>query len=118
MRTLIVSTALTLVVLIIPLTSSAATFGALGIGGRISQTPPDLQSTIVCNASYGPFTVRPFHASIPGPYFIRNTTSTTPRQNGYFLGLYQVVPNMGTCTNPETGAPIPAFEIKTYGASR
>ncbi len=102
----------------IPLVVKAASFGSFGVGGRVSQIPPDLESTITCNAIYGPFTLRPFNTATPGPYFIKNSINTTPNRNKYFLGLYRPVPDIGTCTNPETGVPVPAFEIKVYGVSR
>ena len=106
------------IVALFPLTSYAASFGSFGVGGRVNQLPPDLEATIVCSAPYGPFTLRPFNTAVPGPYFIRNTVQSTPSRNGYFLGLYRAIPDLGICTNPETGTPVPAFEVKVYGVSR
>ena len=100
------------------LTLRAATFGSFGVGGKITATQTDLQATITCAATYGPFIVRPVNLATPGPYFIRTSLTQTPKRNGYFLGLYKPIPDVSTCYNPETGAPVPAFEIKIYGVSR
>ncbi len=48
---------------------------------------------------------------------IRNTYNM-PRSGKLILGNYSLVPDLTTCYNPETGVPIPAFEIKPYGVSR
>ncbi len=42
----------------------------------------------------------------------------TPRSSGYVLGMYNAIPNMSTCYNPETGTPLPAFKVVKYGVSR
>ncbi len=91
---------------------------AAPVGGRMTSIPTDLQASIVCSATYGPFLLTPFNISVPGPFFIQDSKRGTPKRNGYFLGLYKPMPDMGTCYNPETGAPIPAFGIKLYGVSR
>jgi hypothetical protein len=109
-------------VILVPVLSHAAlqrsfTMGT-GIGGSVTSIPTDLQATIVCTAAYGPFIMRPYNTAVPGPYFIRVTNRGTPRRNGNVLALYNTVPDTGTCYNPETGVPVPAFEIKLYGTSR
>lgn len=97
-----------------PLTRSFS----MSIGGRITTGPTQLSTVIACAASYGPFLMRPVNVALPGPYFIRATTSGLPSRGGQLLGKYQIIPDMSTCYNPETGAPVPAFEIKPYGISR
>lgn len=112
---------LIVLLLIVPASAYAFSFGGAAlkqpIGGKIAQGPAALESTIVCAASYGPFIMTPYNFAIPGPFFIRSTFQM-PRVGGYLIGLYSVTPDMGTCTNPETGAPVPAFEINPYNASR
>lgn len=49
---------------------------------------------------------------------ISNVSIKKPLPGKYILGNYSLVPDLGTCYNPETGVPIPAFEIKPYGVSR
>jgi hypothetical protein len=88
------------------------------IGGRVTSTPAQLNATIVCAATYGPFFMLPFNVATPGPFFIRATTRGMPRLNGYLLGLYNLTPDLSTCYNPETGVPVPAFEIQPYGVNR
>lgn len=94
--------------------------GSLGLnkptGGRVltaGKTP-----LIVCAAMSGPIFIRPFNISAPGPFFIRTALSGKPKTGGYLLGNYKIIPDLGTCTNPETGVPIPAFELKPYGVSK
>lgn len=41
-----------------------------------------------------------------------------PKVSGYILGLYNAIPDLGTCYNTETGVPVPAFKITLYGVSR
>ena len=89
-----------------------------GLGGRVTTGPAELSAAITCTASYGPFLMLPFNIATTGPYFIRATTKGLPRPSGYLLGMYKITPDMNTCFNPETGAPIPAFEVKPYGVSR
>ncbi len=86
------------------------------IGGRIVKSGKSAE--IVCAASAGPIFIKSFGNATPGPFFIRNTDKGMPRQNGLILGNYTVVPDVGTCYNPATGAPITAFELRPYGTSR
>ena len=88
------------------------------IGGRVLNGPASLSAAIVCAATYGPFIMTPFNIATPGPYFIRTATNGVPRVGGYMLGLYKIVPDMTTCSNPETGVPVPAFSVWPYGVSR
>lgn len=90
---------------------------SMPFGGRVTQLGTDLAHTIVCSAPVGPFLIRPYNAAVPGPYFAR-TSSKFPKRGGYALGLYKLIPDVGTCVNPATGAPLPAFELKIYGVSR
>lgn len=86
------------------------------LGGKViavGKTP-----AIVCAAMSGPIFIRPYNIALPGPYFIRASLSGRPKVAGYTLGLYRAVPDIGTCTNPESGVPIPAFELKPYGVSQ
>ncbi len=100
----------------IPLAVSAAGFGLQRpTGGRIMKSGPSAE--IACAAQYGPIFIKPVNAAPAGPYFIRSGR-TFPRQGGLTLGNYNIITDVGTCYNPETGAPIPAFEFKPYGASR
>lgn len=94
--------------------------GSLGlsspVGGQVLQagkTP-----AIVCAAMSGPIFMRVFNVAIPGPFFIRAGLAGRPKVGGYLLGNYKVIPDLGTCTNPETGVPIPAFELRPYGVSK
>lgn len=87
-------------------------------GGSIISTPTDSSATITCTAAYGPFFIRPVAKYPAGPYFIRITKSGTPKRLGWILGRYQLNPDTKTCLNPETGAPVPAFEVTLYGVSR
>lgn len=104
-----------------PVALSAAGFSrslSFPLGGRVTMTREDLQTEIVCTASYGPFMLFPFNTAIPGPHFIRSATNGIPKRSGYFLGNYMTVPDVGTCVNPVTGIPVTAYEIKIYGVSR
>ncbi|MCC7436721.1 hypothetical protein IT402_02520 [Candidatus Nomurabacteria bacterium] len=105
------------IALLIPVFTQAQSFGLkMPVGGKVIQagkTP-----AIVCAAMSGPIFVNPYNIAIPGPYFVRAGLSGKPKSGGYILGLYSVIPDIGTCTNPETGVPIPAFELKPYGVSR
>lgn len=106
-----------LIIVIIPIMAYAQSAGLkMPVGGKVLQvgkTP-----AIVCVAMSGPIFIRPYNAALPGPYFIRAGLSGKPKVNGYILGLYSTIPDLGTCTNPETGVPIPAFELKPYGVSK
>jgi hypothetical protein len=86
------------------------------VGGKVIMVGKT--AAIVCAAMSGPIFIRPYNIAPPGPYFIRAGLSGKPKVNGYILGLYNIVPDTGTCTNPETGVPIPAFELKPYGVSK
>lgn len=88
------------------------------LGGRVITTPPDTAALIVCTVAYGPFSVLPVNPAIPGPFYIENLKSGTPTKNKWVLALYETIPSMDVCNNPETGVPIPAFKIKIYGVSR
>ncbi len=110
-----------LVVLMIPLIAFAGfgstTFGNRPIGGRIFNTLPT--PLVACSTPAGPLAAQPFIQAFSSPYFIRTVNSGMPRIGGYILGLYNPIPDMsGVCYNPETGAPVPAYEFKTYGVSR
>jgi hypothetical protein len=86
------------------------------VGGRVISSRQT--AAIVCAATSGPIFMHVFNIASPGPYFIRIGTSGIPRSGGYLLGTYSIIPDLGTCTNPETGVPIPAFELRPYGVSR
>lgn len=109
---------LTLVaVILLPLMAYAQSVGIkMPVGGKVIQTGKT--PLIVCAAISGPIFIRPYNAALPGPYFIRASLSGRPKVGGYILGLYSPIPDVGTCTNPETGVPIPAFELKPYGVSK
>lgn len=100
----------------IPVLLHAATLRSLG--GRVVSTPQQMSATITCTAAYGPFMMQVFNTAVPGPYFIRATTRGVPSLSSYLLGNYRIIPDIGTCYNSQTGAPVPAFEIKLYGTSR
>ena len=101
----------------IPFIGYAKSFGLkLPVGGRVINTKPT--AAIVCTAASGPIFMTVFNIAMPGPFFIRTSTKTLPKSNGYLIGNYSVTPDLGTCVNPETGAPVPAFELKQYGASK
>jgi hypothetical protein len=111
--------AITLFILFIsvPFLVSAKGFGLKRpVGGRVTKTGSSAE--IVCSAASGPIFIKPFNVAVPGPFFIRTTNNGTPKKGGYLLGNYTAVPDVGTCYNPETGAPVPAFELKPYGASK
>lgn len=100
----------------IPLIVSAAGFGfQRPTGGRIVKMGASAE--IACAAQYGPIFIKPVNIAPPGPYFIRSGKSI-PRVGGLILANYNTITDVGTCYNPETGVPIPAFEFKPYGASR
>lgn len=86
------------------------------VGGKVLRVGKS--ESIVCAAMSGPIFLLPFNIAIPGPFFIRFSKNTKPKRGGYLLGNYNTIPDMGTCYNPETGAPIPAFELRPYGASK
>ena len=86
------------------------------VGGRVISAQQT--AAIVCAAASGPIFIRTFNIASPGPYFIRTGTAGIPRAGGLILGGYSIIPDLGTCTNPETGAPVPAFELRPYGVSR
>ncbi len=84
-------------------------------GGKIITTKSPV---ITCASTYGPLTMQPITKGIPGISFISKGDGGTPKTGSYILGNYELAPNVGTCYNTETGAPVPAFSIKTYGVSR
>jgi hypothetical protein len=86
------------------------------VGGRVVSSKQT--ATVVCAAASGPIYMKPFNRASPGPYFVRTGTSGIPKASGYMLGNYSITPDLTTCTNPETGAPVPAFELRPYGVSR
>ncbi len=101
----------------LPLFSYAQSLGiSQPVGGKVVKVGKS--ETLVCAATVGPIFITPFNIAPPGPFFIRLSTSGRPKKGGYIIGNYSVVPDIGTCYNPETGAPIPAFELKPYGVSR
>ncbi|MBP6858182.1 MAG: hypothetical protein KBC11_03295 [Candidatus Pacebacteria bacterium] len=105
------------IALLIPIISYAQSIGTkMPVGGKVIQSGKS--PAIVCAAMSGPIFIRPYNLALPGPYFIRASLSGRPKSGGYILGLYSTIPDLGTCTNPETGVPIPAFELKPYGVSR
>lgn len=89
-------------------------------GGKvISTTNP----AITCiNTEGGPIMITPVRAYPPGPY----ATTLVTRRHSYYvvkpgswiIGLYNPIPDVTTCINPETGAPVPVFAIKVYGISK
>lgn len=112
-----ISLLIILCTVLIPVFAYAGSIGlSMPVGGKVLQagkTP-----AIVCAAMSGPIFIRPYNAALPGPYFIRAGLAGKPKVGGYIIGLYSAIPDLGTCTNPETGAPIPAFELKPYGVSK
>lgn len=104
-------------IVLLPIMTYAQSAGLkMPVGGKVLQvgkTP-----AIVCAAMYGPIFMRVFNFSLPGPFFIRGGLAGRPKVNGYLLANYSIVPDLGTCTNPETGVPIPAFELRPYGVSK
>ncbi len=110
--------ALFLIAFLIPALSYAISLPTRPFGGSIISTPTDSSATITCTAAYGPFFIRPVAAYPAGPYFIRITKSGTPKRLGWILGNRSLIPDAKTCFNPETGVPVPAFEVKLYGVSR
>lgn len=110
-----------LILILIPAIANAVGFSISSVakrplGGKIIRSGQN--ADIACATISGPIFINPFNTATPGPYFIRSTTGGFPRAGKLFLGNYSLVPDIGTCYNPETGVPIPAFEIKTYGVSR
>lgn len=109
-------------VFIIPLIAFGAgtsSFLSRPFGGRVLDTGAAGNLLITCTSTYGPITMHPYVlGNLPGPYFIRSGKSGSPRTGGFILGLYSQTPDTRTCYNTETGAPVPAYEIKTYGVSR
>lgn len=102
--------------IMVPLMASAASLGLMRpTGGRIIKSGPSAE--IVCAATFGPLFIKPVNFAPAGPFFIR-TGRMVPRSGGIILGNYNPIPDVGTCYNPETGVPIPAFEFRPYGASR
>lgn len=110
---------LTITVTAIPFFAFSAGFNfsglALPTGGMVKKIGPSAE--LVCSAQYGPIFIRPVNFGPVGPFFIR-TGKSTPLVGRLLLGNYLVVPDVGTCYNPATGVPIPAFEFRTYGTSR
>lgn len=108
--------------ILIPMVASAAGFSISSnltrrsLGGKIIRVGQTAE--IACNTASGPIFVRPFNIATFGPFFTKDTTSLDIRANKQILANYKLIPDLKTCYNPETGAPIPAFEIKTYGISR
>ncbi len=99
-----------------PLIVSAAGFSSfLPLGGKFQKTEPSAE--VVCAALYGPLYLTPIGFGPIGPFFIRYGRMI-PRAGGWVLGNYNMIPDVGTCYNPETGVPIPAFELRPYGTSR
>jgi hypothetical protein len=113
-----ISIALFLLIFIIPLFVHAQLKLNAPKGGKVVKTQTDLQSQVVCAAASGAFMIKPFNTAVPGPYFIRATTRGMPKKDGFILGLYKIIPDLGTCVNPATGVPVPAFEVKLYGVSK
>lgn len=101
----------------VPVASYAKGFGLTRpTGGRVLSAKPT--AAIACSAIAGPIFIKPVVVGVSGPFFIRVATKMTPREGGLILGNYTVTPDVGTCYNPETGAPVTAYELKPYGASR
>lgn len=104
------------ILIILPFSSLAQSASIkMPMGGKVKKTGKT--ATLVCAAMYGPTFVIPYNGAPPGPYFIRAGTRG-PKVDKYILGMYNPIPDMSTCYNPESGAPIPAFELKPYGVSR
>ena len=99
-----------------PQNSRGVGLGNRPVGGKVIKTGKT--PAIVCAAMYGPIFMRVFNAAPFGQIFIRGSLAGRTKVNGYLLANYQIVPDLGTCTNPETGVPIPAFELKPYGVSK
>lgn len=105
-----------LFIICIPVVVSASGFGTQRpTGGRIVKMGASAE--IACAAKYGPIFIKPVNIAPTGPYFIRFGKSI-PKVGGLILANYNIIPDVGTCYNPETGVPIPAFEFRPYGASR
>lgn len=111
-----------ILIFLIPFVSNAAGFSLSSslakrpLGGKIIKSGQSAE--IACSTPSGPIFMRPFNLAISGPFFIRSTTGSFINSGKYLLGNYNLIPDLGTCYNPETGAPIPAFEIKPYGISQ
>lgn len=110
---------LAVAIVTVPLFAFSAGFNfsglALPTGGRILKSGPSAE--LVCAALYGPIFIRPVNFAPIGPFFVR-TGLFFPRAGGLILMNYKIIPDVGTCYNPATGVPIPAFELRPYGTSR
>lgn len=107
-----------LILISIPAITFAVSKRTRPFGGMILSTPTDLSAAITCTAGYGPFIIRPVSVHPAGPYFIQFPKKGLPKRLGWIIGNYNLVPDTKTCFNPETGAPVPAFEVTLYGVSR
>lgn len=85
------------------------------LGARIIKSGQSAE--VACSTTSGPIFIKPFVRATTGPYFIRDSKMVVSPKK-LLLGNYNLIPDLETCYNPETGAPIPAFEIKPYGVSR
>lgn len=116
-----IAIALLLVIIAVPVIAFAQ-FGSTSlsfmrsIGGRVASVGPT--AAIQYCLGIGPITIQPFISGAQQePYFIRVAANGTPRVGGYILGLYNPVPDGGSCYNA-SGVPVPAYEITLYGVSR
>lgn len=110
-----------LILISIPAITFAVSKRTQSFGGMIVMVPTDFSAYITCTAGYGPFYIRPAGQRgliLKGPYFIQFPKKGLPKRNGWILGNYNLVPDTKTCFNPETGAPVTAFEVTLYGVSR
>jgi hypothetical protein len=94
---------------------------SLAFGGKvISTTNP----AVACfNAEGGPIIIAPVRDTFPPGMYA--TTLATKRYSNiivapgtWIIGTYNPVPEIGTCFNAETAAPIPTFTIKKLGVSK
>ncbi len=95
--------------------------GYLPFGGKVLLTT---NPAVTCvNTEGGPITITPIRPAFPPALYA--TTLTTKRYSNYvikpgawIIGLYSPIPNMTTCINPETGAPVPVLPVIIYGVSK
>lgn len=90
-------------------------------GGKVVSTT---NPAITCiNTEGGPVTIIPVRPSMPPtPYA---TVIATKRHShivikpgSWIIGLYNPIPDVATCINPATGAPVPVLPIVIYGVSK
>lgn len=73
------------------------------VGGKVTLLK---MPGVTCAAAAGPFFIIPYNGAPAGPYIIPTGTNGIPKQNGFIIGLYGLVPNMTSCYT-ETTPPVP-----------